>query len=348
MKSKYYNKKISRSSAVSNSALKLLLISIFALCWLTVFPVAPAYAAPGLTVEGALLVTEVSPGDILKHKIIVSIASSDSPQDILARVADVEQNLDGSYKLFEVPAENNSFSAFSYITLDKNSAHLEPGAKQELIATIRIPQNAGDGGRYAIINIQTKPVGQGGLGISSAVNVPVYLTIKNTKIRYSGEISAISTGEITSGKPVDILLTFHNQGNIHYKIKSEVTVTDASGKKLDTILVPAGSSIIPNMNRQIKASFIPENPLSPGTFNIAARVTLEDGTPLDESQSNFEVRESYIPPARSAAQIPSESSPTSPPGTNWLLIGVIGGFVVLDLTAATLIIRHRRRKSQVK
>jgi hypothetical protein len=104
---------------------------------------------------------------------------------------------------------NNNFP-FSYITLDKNSAHLEPGAKQELTATIRIPQNVGDGGRYAIINIQTKPIGQGGVGISSAVNVPVYLTIKNTKIRYSGEISDISTGEITNGKPVDIFLTFHN------------------------------------------------------------------------------------------------------------------------------------------
>jgi hypothetical protein len=101
MNSQYHNQKLSRSSAVSNSALKLSLISIFALCWLTFFPLAPAYAAPGLTVEGALLVTEVSPGDILKHKITVSIAGSDSPQDILARVADVEQNLDGSYKLFK-------------------------------------------------------------------------------------------------------------------------------------------------------------------------------------------------------------------------------------------------------
>ncbi len=155
-----------------------ILTIIAALISVAFFWPSAALAIPGLTVEGALLVTDVAPGDTLTHKIKVSIAATDSPQDIVARVMEATQNLDGTYKTDSAPDVDSGFSACSYITLSKNSAHLEPGSSEELIATVRVPADAGGGGHYAIINIQTRPVGQGGVGISSAVNVPVYLTVK--------------------------------------------------------------------------------------------------------------------------------------------------------------------------
>jgi len=309
------------------------------------FPLASVEASPGFTVEGALLVTEVSPGDTLTHKITLSITAADPSQDIVARVAEAEQNLDGTYKSYAIPSGQNNFSACSYITLDRNTAHLEPGSRQELIATVRVPSDAGDGGRYAVINIQTRPVGQGGVGISSAVNVPVYLTIKNTRLQYSGEIEAVSTGEITNGKPVDILVTFHNQGNVHFKVKGEVTVSEAGGKKLGAVAIASGTSIIPSMDRQLQASFIPDHNLSPGIYQVTTKVTLEDGTQLDEASSTFEVKESYLPPLPLTPE-PSRDSSSSPPHrNNWLVIGLIGGLIALSLIAATLIIFVKRRRN---
>ena len=259
--------------------------------------VTPASANPGLTVNGALLITDVTAGQTLTHKIIVSISDKDSATDISVQVVGMQQSQAGASELLEPSKDTGDYSARAYITVDKESFHLEPGGSQELTATINIPSDVGAGGRYAIINIQTKPAGQGSVGVITAVNIPIYLTIKDSQLIHTGKITGITTSEPLSGQPVDILTTFQNTGNHHFKVKSEVTVSDAQGEVLDTIytaLTP--SSLIPTMSSQLKATYIPKGELTPGVYTIKSKVMRDDGTILDETSGSFTVAWPYIPP----------------------------------------------------
>ena len=187
---------------------------------------------------------------------------------------------------------------------------MEPGESQNVTATINIPADVGDGGRYAIIGIAQKPVP--GVAIQSlvAIDVPILLTIKDSHLVHSGKITEITCDEVVSNQPVVISITFENTGNHHYSVKAELTISNASQKVLDTIYIPlTPSSIKPSMSSELKASFIPKVDLPLGLYSVKSSIMLEDGAVLDEANGSFDVMEPYIPPA---APIKSEGQPATP------------------------------------
>jgi hypothetical protein len=269
----------------------------------------PVSANPGLRVSGAILVADVSPGDMLTHKMTVGTKDEDQPMDILVDVGAVRQSLDGGYQLLQASEDTGPYSARQFITLDKSSFHLEPGDSQDVIATIYIPEDVGAGGRYAVINIHNQPTGQGQIGIVTAIYVLIYLTVKDSQLVHEGKIAAVTASEVVSGQPVDILTTFQNTGNQHFKVRGEVTIRNAQGKTLDTVhLALTTSSVIPTMSRQLKATFIPKGPLALGVYSVKSRLMLEDGTLLDEASGSFEVEKPYVPPPPPASVTLNPSS----------------------------------------
>ena len=96
----------------------------------------PAAADPGLRVTGAVLVANVTPGETITHEMTVSIREDDPAMDIGVEVKDWTR-----------------YSARDFIVIDQPSFHLEPGQEQNVTATITIPPDVGDGGRYALIGI---------------------------------------------------------------------------------------------------------------------------------------------------------------------------------------------------
>ncbi|MBA7693373.1 hypothetical protein ES703_101954 [subsurface metagenome] len=239
------------------------------------------------------------------------------------------------------------YSARDFITIDNPSFHLEPGESQDVTATINVPLEVGEGGRYAIISIAQKPVAVAGISSLVAIEAPVCLTIIDSQLIHEGEITEVSASEVISGKPVSIFITFKNNGNHHFKFKGEVTVSDAQGEVLDTIytaVIP--SSVIPSMSKKLKADFIPEKELPSGVYFIKARVMLEDGTVLDEASGSFEVKHVYEPPTPVSEGVvgdvaPETVTPAPGAGVNWPLIGgVIAGVIVIALLIF-LVIRRR-------
>jgi len=225
-----------------------------------------ALANPGLRVSGAKLIADVAPGQTITHTMTIGIGDVDPPLDMLVHVTGFGQSLEGAPQVLEDSEDTSPFSARSFITLDTTSFHLDPGDSKEVTATIRIPQDVGAGGRYALIDIRSQPIGEGSVGVITAVAVPIALTIKGSELIHEGKITEVSTSDATSGQPVDIFTTFQNTGNHHFKIKGEVTVSDASGETLDTISLPlTASSVMPTLLRQLKATFIPQGELPLGS-----------------------------------------------------------------------------------
>jgi len=256
-------------------------------------------AAPalGLSVSNALVVGNVKPGETYTHTMTVSIASGDAAADISVDVAGVQQLPNGGYQLLDAFHDTGQYSARQFVTVDKAAFRLEPGGSEDITATVEVPQDVGDGGRYAMIHIVTQPVATAGVGMVSAVDVPVYLTVKDSQLIHTGEITGVTSGEITSGQPINILTSFRSTGNHHFKVKGEVTVTNDQGQNLDTMTTPVtASSILPGMVWELGASFIPGVVLAVGTYTVDSKVMLEDGTLLDQSSTTLEVKAPYTAP----------------------------------------------------
>jgi len=236
--------------------------------------------------------------------MILGIGEPDPAMDIVVDVTGFGQSLDGSPQELEASQDTSPYSARSFITLDKTSFHLEPGDSQKVVATIKVPEDVDAGGRYALIYICSQPVGEGQVGIVSAIDVPIALTIEGSDLVHEGKITEVGSSEAVSGQPVDIFTTFQNTGNHHFKIKGEVTISTSQGEILETIHIPLTTwSVMPTLLRQLKATFIPEGELPLGNYSIKSKVMLEDDTILDEAEGSFEVKEPYVPPAPPACVI---------------------------------------------
>jgi hypothetical protein len=139
-----------------------------------------------------------------------------------------------------------------------------------------------------MINIHTKPVGGGMVSISSAIGVPVMVTIKGHPITETGSIADIKPVTKQDGKTA-IVTTFKNTGNHHYYgATNAVTVTDAAGKKAASVILdPSLTAIIPGSMVTFEA--VTPTPLAPGKYTAESKVTLPSGIVLNSTKMTVEV-----------------------------------------------------------
>ncbi|MEN6610152.1 MAG: hypothetical protein ABFC24_04865 [Methanoregulaceae archaeon] len=241
----------------------------------------------------------------------MNLGPNEPPTDIAVEVMGFGQSTDMNYFTLDPTKDLSPYSAKTLISLDKNSLHLEPGQSGEISATIQLPQNVGAGGRYAIIYVHALP-GKGQV-ITTAINVPVLITIAGTTPTESGSIQKVDTGDIIIGQPIVVTTSFKNTGNYHYyHTVNTVTLTDSGGKIISTdSTTPSIFAVIPDstVNYSVKPS-VTDLPI--GTYTINSKVLLENGKVLDEKSTTFEIKKPYIPPV-------TESSITLTPGSSGTL-----------------------------
>ena len=320
------------------------LLDIGALALALVFICTPVFADTGLTVSGAKLVATLSPGDTFIHQITVSIGSDDQPVDVKVQVSPMAQALDGT----PLPSQDASpYSASSFITLDKDSFHLDPGGKQVVNATIRIPKEAGDGGRYALINVATQPSAGSALSVVTAVNIPIYITIKDSHLTNQGTITNLSA-EVSSSQAIEVVSLFENTGNHDCKVKNNLTLKDSHGRTVATAKTDLSLwTIIPGMSREIKADLFPEIDLSPGVYHVASQITLDDGTILANVGTDLNLTTGLSAVAPLSSSAPSNSGAVVPRagGTNRIsVILVMAGAAILAFVAYLVFINGRLKR----
>jgi methionine-rich copper-binding protein CopC len=313
---------------------KYLIIPFLMVALFLLLTSAPAFASPGLGVIGALIVKDVAPGEPITHTMTVSIGEDGPAMHILVDVMGWGQSLNGTPQKLE--EDTSHYSIREHVTVSPTEFDLVPGnsqESQEVIVTINVPKEVGEGGRYALIHIYSQPTGEGQVGVVSAVDVPVALTISNTTLTKTGEITDLTVGEIASGEPITVSTILKNSGNHHYKAMNKVTLTDSDDNVLATASTPLSNwSIIPTYSRQFDVSLMPTQELPAGTYYVTSEVTLEDGTVLDTEETSFHMGPWTPPP------------PPAP--TNWAAIGggIGGGIVVVGLLTYFLVIRRRRAR----
>ena len=253
--------------------------------------------AAAVKVEGAKIMLDVKPGTTYIFPMAVSTKPDDAPSDYAVEVYGFGQSADGgSYTPLVAADDTGAYSARALVTMESPVIHLDPGQRKAFNATIRVPQDIGEGGRYAIIHIHPAASGGGQTGFATAIIVPVMLTVKDSKLIESGNITNIDVGNIVAGKPITIATTLKNTGNHHYYgVVNQVTVTDPAGKAVATVKAdPLPNAVIPGQSVSFDALI--STPLSTGTFTVRSDMMLESGAILDSRNTTVTVKEAYIPP----------------------------------------------------
>lgn len=273
-----------------------------------------------ISVSGAKFLGNISPGETVVHQMTIGIGPDEDPTDVLLEVMGFGQSLDKGYATIDPVNDVSPYSARTFITLDNTSVHLEPGSKQVINANISLPANVGAGGRYAIIYIHALP-GKG-KSFTTAVIVPVLITISGTTLTETGSITGVNVGDVTIGQPITVTTTLKNTGNYHYyNTVNEVTVTDANGNILaDNSTPPSAYAIIPG--NTVGFTIQPDLKNLPlGTYTVNSKVLLGDGRVLDNKTTTFSVKTVYTPPV-------TESSIKSTPGSAANLVSPDGRYSV--------------------
>ncbi len=271
--------------------------------------------AAAINVVGAKYMGTVNAGDTVTHTITISTTATDSPMDIAIDVLGFGQTADQSYSSLSPADDTSPYSARKYITLDTGSFHLNPGETKKITATIVIPKDAGNGGRYAMISLHNAPFMSGTTAYVTAISIPVMITIANSQLQPTGTITEIKASEPVTGKPLHIITVLKNTGNIlYYSTKNTVTVSDSGGNPIATASTdPSVFAIIPTFTVNYDLSL--DKSLDPGTYNVKSEVSLENGFLIDSKTSPVEVKSPMLAPTQAAPTGGDfGSSPASPPG----------------------------------
>jgi hypothetical protein len=272
---------------------QLTIVSFIALLLTVCFLVIPVSA--GLKVTGSKYMDDVILGDTTVHVMTVSSRPEDPRMEIIVEVSGFGQASDMGYTTLLPGQDTGAFTARPYITLDADSIVLNPGESKDIKATLHIPQDAGSGGRYALIYLHTKPVATGQMGIVSAITVPVMITLKDTPLTETGRIDTVNVSRIETNKPAIVSTTFTHTGNHHfYGAVNEIFIKDSSGATIATITTdPEVHALIPGQTVVLRTPL--GTTLVPGTYTVTSRI-LNEGILLDEVSDTFTVNEEYIPP----------------------------------------------------
>jgi len=255
-----------------------------------ILPASPALAQLGISPGSIDL--RVPCGEYTLPSVTVR-NDSDRAMDFEVELAGYGHDLRGSTEVLE--PDTNPLSAAAYITFDPAEFRLEHGESQDIDLTVSIPEGT-DGGRYAVVLVVGTPAGDEPIKTVSRLGVLVRLTITVSHLVQQGRILSIGSAPVESGMPIPIEVIYANEGNVHYRVQSSVTIFDAGGDVLDVVRGRL-TMVLPGYSRELAADWIPDRELEPGVYDALARVSLEDGTLLAEAEGSLEVGMPYVPPA---------------------------------------------------
>ncbi len=264
----------------------LTLLAVINLLFLAV-PVSAAWR-----VSPDIIDAQVRPGSNSLTSVSIS-NQSDQPADFKVELAGYGQRPDGSTDVLD--QDSNPLSARPYIKFAPAEFHLNPGETQQIKVNVSIPAGNG-GGRYAVLlAVTNSSAGNSGITSVTRLGIPIRLIISPSELTEKGSAKLLAVSGVEAGKPISVTTSYYNQGNVHYKVQSRLIITDARGDVIGKVLSQSGL-VLPGYSRDLVASWIPENDLPTGIYNINASVVDEDGKLLSEAAGTLEVNTLYVPP----------------------------------------------------
>jgi len=239
----------------------------------------------GLRVDNSILQSNVTPGEHIRHEMRVMLSENESAIDAQAEIMGMGTTINGD-NIVPLNGEDDrsSFSARDFFEVSPASFTLEPGKPISVILEGDVPGDVGPGGRYAMVYFHTAPQGNETIGFTTAIIVPIYLTINGTDILRTGEIASVevSNDGVLSG-------SFENTGNHYIRLSVEALLKDEDGNVVRNVSSQRVTSL-PSIPIIFGINLDPDSDLSSGQYVVEVKMVSKDGTILDSEDKTFEVR----------------------------------------------------------
>lgn len=158
--------------------------------------------------------------------------------------------------LFEGPFDEG---LSAWVDVQPGPIALEPGERVAVPITVNPPLDAEAGGYYAAVFFTENPpevTGPGQIGVASSVG-SLLLTYVEGEIVKQGQVVGFTTASgktVINRLPVDFIVRFQNEGNVHLRPTGTITVTSTLGHTAASLAVnPSRGATLPEQIRKYEA-----------------------------------------------------------------------------------------------
>lgn len=211
---------------------------------------APAPAPPtfSLTVSPTRLV--VAPDDMDADQTVEVTNGGSTPVELDVAKRNFTGRIDGTLAF----QEDAPYAASTWISLDRSSLVVAPGATETITATISAPDDP-EPGDHQVALVFLVPAGRSSdnIRINRGIAIPVYVTVPGP-IDESATISGLDAGGFSTGGAVDVTATVRNTGTVHRDFRGDDRLelsADGDRSDFDDFTVARGS------RREITTSWKP-------------------------------------------------------------------------------------------
>ena len=302
-----------------------------------------------LSVTPSLISVSVKPGATATAELTLRAAAA---LDVKIVPQGLAQTPDGNLKSVPQSEDASPYSARSMMTAAPESLQLKPGDTRKVTVTISVPTGAGEGTRYAILDVVGLPAtGDKNVGFGVDLGVSTLVTVAGTAQDRTGAISDITIGKALPGQPLPVTVALTNTGNTHYgatpdELVATATLQDASGNLVAKTDATSGRlSLVPTFVRDLALTLDQSKPLADGRYHLEVGAGLKDGTVLDQKAMDFQWSGGAVLGATGApVQTPVATGTSSVDPLMLVLASLVGGaVVVLVFLVAQGSLRRRRR-----
>ncbi len=203
----------------------------------------------------------INPGESREDVVKVTNPDSEKTQVITMSVDAFKGDETGQVTVLDQGEIDPAYSLKQWVTITPNVVTLRP--KETEIVTFKtvVPANAEPGGKYGAIVASTErsEIGQTGAVTVQKVGSLVLLTVQGFieykasardfyTVNYTKEIADRKPQSVYEKPPVYFLTRLHNNGTVHIKPKGFITISNAFGKKITDLEVPA-KNVLPGSDR---------------------------------------------------------------------------------------------------
>jgi len=257
---------------------------IFVLCSLFLFFAFSAQAQDvKFYVYPLKLEMPVSPGESLTEEIKILNQGSEL-LNIRTYVMDYEIDENNEFTFF--PPGYESYSAASWISLDKADFSISTGEEETLEVTMTIPEETEPGGHFAIIffeSVGSIEPGKSGVVVQGRIGT-VVLQSSPGEEKEEGYIKSFTIPKYFFPKSRSLLwgereplpweMVFHNSGNVHLNIENTIDFLNWRGKSVHKT-EPQRITTLPNTDRKLKGEW--EEMPAIGRFTAICKVAYVQG-----------------------------------------------------------------------
>lgn len=302
-----------------------------------------------LSVAPALLGMAVKPGETGTTELVLRAGV---PLNVQIAANGLGQGPGGDFEPVPADRDTSAFSARSMLTIAPESFRMRPGGQQKVKVTLSVPDDAGEGTRYAVLKITGTPRGGGkNVGIRAELGVTSIFTLDKTSQTHTGAIEDLTVDQrLAGGEALAVSAMLKNTGNSHFGAAPNQVITSATLRSANGDVVAAdtstmtGNSTVPTFSRRFTVSLTPSQPVSDGRYHLEVIAGLQDGTVLDRTALDFDALSGAVLGATSAPI--TVISPPAPPDDlplilSAMLLWAAGAVALLALVRGRQSVRRR-------